>query len=126
MVAEILDFPAVLNRRAPPHKPQQLLANSWDEKFFNPYLNAIYNGDIPYIERWYLETKHALLNETKSNLLNQILLDKEFCKEFITAIDTDLAICVDLLHDTHYCISAEQCIKKLRLWRKNFLYCFNQ
>lgn len=129
MAADILEFPHVARPKAaklPPKRTTIALVKSWDEQFFNPYLNSIYNSDISYIERWYLETKYLIQHETSSNLLNQLILDKEFCKEFLDAIDYDLAMCIDLLNDSLYRISAEQLIRKLKLWRKNFLYCFNQ
>lgn len=130
MIADIVEFPyaARQSARLPPRGVQVKLIKSWDDQFFNPYLNAIYDNGISYIERWYLETRSVLQNESKSNLLNQLMLDKEFCKEFIKAIDYDLNVLLDLLNseDKAVAIRAENLIKKLRSWRGNFLYCLNR
>lgn len=130
MIADIVEFPytARASVRLPPRGVQVKLVKSWDDQFFNPYLNAIYDNNISYVERWYLETRNVLQNEGKSKLLDQLMFDKAFCKEFVKAIDFDLNALTELMtsEDDGVAIKAENLIKKLRSWRGNFLYCLNR
>lgn len=130
MIADIVEFPYAVRSagRLPPRKMQVKLIKSWDDQFFNPYLNAIYDNNISYVERWYLETRNVLQNEGKSKLLDQLIFDKSFCKEFVNAIDFDANALSELMtnDDDVVVIKAENLIKKLRSWRGNFLYCLNR
>lgn len=127
MPARIITFPLT-------HKPIVLnlvrhssfdLVHSWDSKFFNPYLNSIYSESVPYIERWYLETGHCIVKEVQSNLLNQLILDKPFCKTFIDACGSDITRCATLIDNPVYETAAIYWLKKLKRWNRNFLFCYN-
>jgi len=127
MPAQIIAFPYTNKTTAPKlivHRSFDLV-NSWDSKFFNPYLNSIYTETVPYVERWYLETRHCLTKEVKSNILSQLILDKVFCKEFIDACGADIAICTKLIDNPEYEVVAAYWLKKLKRWNSNFLACYN-
>jgi len=129
MSAIIIEFPRAEKKVevAPSeyqHKIVELIG-AWDSKFFNPYLNSIYSESVPYVERWYLETRHCLQNEVKSNILSILLLDKDFCNELIMACNSDIELCAKLVDYPEYEIVAGHWLKKLKRWHSNFLACHN-
>jgi hypothetical protein len=125
MPATIIRFPETIKKQEFKVQKSFELIAAWHPKFFNPYLNAIYSETVPYLERWYLETRHCLAKETPNNLLGQLIQDKQYCKEFIDACESDLKMCKEYLNDDEYSIMAEYWIKKLRRWQSNFLACYN-
>jgi hypothetical protein len=127
MTAQIIEFPfkkKIVFHQLPEYKYVELV-HSWKQKFFNPYLNSIYSETVPYIERWYLEIRHCLNSEVQSNLVQQLVNDKEFCSEFIKACSADIELCRSLVTDPEYEASAVYWMKKLKRWHSSFLACHN-
>jgi hypothetical protein len=124
MPAQIIEFP---HKKKVSYKPSEHknvdLVHAWNFKFFNPYLNSIYSESVPHVERWYLEIRHCMNSEVKSNLVQLLIHDKPFCLEFMDACASDIVICQSVITNPEYEISAVYWIKKLKRWQSSFLAC---
>jgi len=102
-----------------PHR-QLNFQQCWATWLNNPLLNNLYKDNIVYTERWYLELRRLINDESWTHpLLNSVIADHELKMRLIKSTVIDGAVMRSVLlsaEHPEYQLSAAVNLKKLRRW----------
>ena len=118
MPAEIIPFPQkTIYRRV----KSVDLYHCWDRQLNNPFLNSLFKQQVPYVERWYLQTVHLLnLDQTDHPLINVLFSKTDSTLPLLLeATEKDLKIQHEQF-DIHTAEAAKFYIGKLNKWRSKW------
>lgn len=126
MTAEVIPFPFI-KPPEPQYKFVELksieLVHCWNKRFFNPYLNRLYQDNVSYVQRWYFEVAHCFTTESYNAVSRQLIYDNEFREDLIKACDNDFTRCQHLSQYSEYEGAALYWMPKVRRWKGKFLAC---
>jgi len=94
------------------------LYHCWDRQLNNPFLNSLFKQQVPYVERWYLQTVHLLnLDQTDHPLINVLFSTSDSTLNLLLeATEKDLKIQHEQF-DIHTADAARFYIGKLNKWQ---------
>lgn len=102
-----------------PHQ-QMTYTACWSKSLINPLLNKLYKENVCYTERWYLEIRRLVNEETWDHpLLQSIIYDQKLKTHLVKSTFIDGALMRDVINNDaypEYQISAAINLKKLNRW----------